>query len=176
MSPFPPLDPKTYEELETADRTGRGCNLGEHFYPVGYSWHPYLPPNGFDTCAICSCDVMSLKVSCRKTTCPPLTCSEDVAYRPSKKSCCKKCPDVDTKNTPRVHQIGEGVMKDQASQTDATQNNQEILANGGCKMASSIYLNGHEWHPTIGSLGEQKCIKCRCKVSFIFKWTTVIGI
>lgn len=124
-----------------------------------------MPPNGFDTCAICSCDVMSLKVSCRKTTCPPLTCSEEVAYRPSKKSCCKKCPDVDAKSTPRVHQLIDGVMKDQGIQTNATQNNQEILANGGCKMTSSIYLNGHEWHPSIGSLGEQKCIKCRCKVS-----------
>lgn len=164
---LPTLDPKTYEELETTDKSGRGCNLGDHFYPVGYSWHPYLPPNGFDTCAICTCDFMSLKVNCRKTSCPPLTCSEDVAYRPSKKSCCKKCPDVEVKptQTPRVHQISDGVMKDQAPAANATLNNQEILAKGGCKISAQIYVNGHEWHPTIASLGEQKCIKCRCKVN-----------
>lgn len=159
-----PSDPKTFKELNetVGNRSGRGCNFGEHFYPVGYSWYPYLPPNGFDTCAICSCDVMSLTVSCLRTTCPPLTCSEEVAYRPTKKSCCKKCPDV----TPRVTHVGTGEMKDQAHKPNATQNNQEMLANGGCKTASSVFTNGHEWHPTIGSLGEQKCITCRCKVSY----------
>lgn len=60
----------------------------------GSSWHPYLPPNGFDTCAVCTCDANSLEITCPRVQCPPLNCSEKVAYRPDKKACCKRCPDV----------------------------------------------------------------------------------
>ena len=37
--------------------TTEGCTLAGQFHIAGSSWHPYLPPNGFDTCALCSCDV-----------------------------------------------------------------------------------------------------------------------
>lgn len=35
----------------------RGCTLAGQFHLPGASWHPYLPPMGFDTCAVCTCDV-----------------------------------------------------------------------------------------------------------------------
>lgn len=35
----------------------RGCTLAGQFHLPGASWHPYLPPVGFDTCAVCTCDV-----------------------------------------------------------------------------------------------------------------------
>lgn len=37
----------------------RGCTLAGQFHLPGASWHPYLPPVGFDTCAVCTCDVSS---------------------------------------------------------------------------------------------------------------------
>lgn len=35
----------------------KGCTLAGQYHLAGSSWHPYLPPVGFDTCAVCSCDV-----------------------------------------------------------------------------------------------------------------------
>lgn len=72
----------------------RGCRLGDQFHSAGSSWYPYLPPNGFDRCAICTCDPITLEIKCPRVQCPALTCSEKVAYRPDKTSCCQKCPEV----------------------------------------------------------------------------------
>lgn len=51
---------------------------------------------------------------------------------------------------------------------------QDILSNGGCKISSLVHANGDEWHPVIASHGEQKCIKCRCKVIIFFSKTSCI--
>lgn len=72
----------------------RGCKLGEQFYSAGSVWHPYLPPHGYDMCAVCTCNDVTLEISCPKMQCPPLNCSDKVAYRPDKKACCKVCPMV----------------------------------------------------------------------------------
>lgn len=79
---------------DSINSTQRGCHLGEQFHSAGSSWHPYLPPNGFDTCAVCTCDPITLEINCPRVQCPSLNCSEKIAYRPDKKACCKKCPDV----------------------------------------------------------------------------------
>lgn len=56
------------------------------------------------------------------------------------------------------------VLRDQGSKVGTLKSTEEILANGGCKVALTIYENGHEWHPVLPSHGEQKCITCHCKV------------
>lgn len=81
-------------DFDNETTSPRGCNLGDQFHKAGSTWHPYLPPNGFDTCAVCTCDLLTLEISCPRTQCPPLNCHEKVAYRPDKKACCKKCPEV----------------------------------------------------------------------------------
>lgn len=84
------------DKLYSGDNTTiipRGCRLGDQFHLAGSSWYPYLPPNGFDKCTICACN-SSLNIECTRNKCPPLTCSEKVAYRPDKTSCCPKCPEV----------------------------------------------------------------------------------
>lgn len=60
--------------------------------------------------------------------------------------------------------IETDVLRDQGSKTGNIKSTDEILKNGGCKIAQTIYENGQEWHPVLPSHGEQKCIKCRCKV------------
>lgn len=78
----------------TAGGAPRGCRLGDQFHLAGSSWHPYLPPNGFDTCAVCTCNLNTLNIMCPRVQCPSLSCSDKIAYRPDKKACCKLCPDV----------------------------------------------------------------------------------
>ena len=36
---------------------GPGCQISNQTHPVGSQWHPFLPPNGFSKCVICSCNV-----------------------------------------------------------------------------------------------------------------------
>jgi chordin len=35
----------------------KGCMMAGQLFPPGASWHPYLPPKGFDTCIVCTCNV-----------------------------------------------------------------------------------------------------------------------
>uniref|UniRef100_A0A6B2E6G5 Putative conserved secreted protein n=1 Tax=Phlebotomus kandelakii TaxID=1109342 RepID=A0A6B2E6G5_9DIPT len=154
------MDSKTFEEVSHL-KVDRGCQLGSQFYQAGYSWHPYLPPSGFDTCAICTCDPVSLKITCPKVQCPSLQCSEKDAYRPDKKSCCKKCPEIRVETyRDKTH---PDLLKDQGFTPNKTASTQEIMANGGCIHSTTVYENGQEWHPIISSYGEHKCVDCRCK-------------
>ncbi|XP_037724054.1 dorsal-ventral patterning protein Sog [Drosophila subpulchrella] len=145
----------------------RGCRLGEQFHPAGASWHPFLPPNGFDTCTTCSCDPQTLEIRCPRLVCPPLQCSEKLAYRPDKKACCKICPEgkQSSSNGHKAVPNNPNVLQDQAMQRSPSHSAEEVLANGGCKVVNKVYENGQEWHPILMSHGEQKCIKCRCKDS-----------
>ncbi|KAH8281195.1 hypothetical protein KR018_011918, partial [Drosophila ironensis] len=144
----------------------RGCRLGDQFHPAGASWHPFLPPNGFDTCTTCSCDPLTLEIRCPRLVCPPLQCSEKLAYRPDKKACCKVCPQSKQSNAGhKATPNNPNVLQDQAIHRTPAHNAEEILASGGCKVVNKVYENGQEWHPVLMSHGEQKCIKCRCKDS-----------
>lgn len=82
------------EPANSTKATQEGCRLADQFHPAGSSWHPYLPPNGFDTCTTVTCNATTLQVDYRRETCPPLSCSAKLAYRPDKKACCKVCPEV----------------------------------------------------------------------------------
>ncbi|XP_032309262.1 dorsal-ventral patterning protein Sog [Drosophila ananassae] len=144
----------------------RGCRLGDQFHAAGASWHPFLPPNGFDTCTTCSCDPLTLEIRCPRLVCPPLQCSEKLAYRPDKKACCKICPEGKQSTTGHKSAPNNpNVLQDQAMQRTPGHSAEEALANGGCKVVNKVYENGQEWHPVLMSHGEQKCIKCRCKDS-----------
>ncbi|XP_066589838.1 dorsal-ventral patterning protein Sog [Prorops nasuta] len=146
----------------------RGCTLAGQFHLAGSSWHPYLPPSGFDTCAVCTCDAMTLEVKCPRVQCPALECEECEAFRPDKKACCRQCPLPNSAVTPKPTPTPSAsdamrLPRDQAA-TSTRRTPEEILANGGCKYPySEPYENGAEWHPRIHSHGEMKCVKCRCK-------------
>ncbi|EDW27057.1 GL16443 [Drosophila persimilis] len=145
----------------------RGCRLGDQFHAAGASWHPFLPPNGFDTCTTCSCDPLTLEIRCPRLVCPPLQCSEKLAYRPDKKACCKVCPEGKQSSPAggKAAPNNPNVLQDQAMQRSPQHSAEDVLAAGGCKVVNKVYENGQEWHPILMSHGEQKCIKCRCKDS-----------
>lgn len=169
---------------ETNNTLNRGCKLGDQFHKAGSSWHPYLPPNGFDTCAVCTCDASTLEITCPRVQCPLLTCSEKVQYRQDKKACCKRCPEVSDrfedwlskflKNIyhPQVkvqkeiskNTNTEEIQRDQQSKHGTLNSPTIIMSTGGCKSPMGYHANGADWHPIIASHGEQKCIKCKCKV------------
>ncbi|XP_039959572.1 dorsal-ventral patterning protein Sog [Bactrocera tryoni] len=151
------------ETESVAEQNIRGCRLGDQFHLAGAIWHPFLPPNGFDTCTTCTCDALTLEVRCPRMVCPPLPCSEKVAYRPDKKACCKVCPESKSSRGDKAGPSNPNVLQDQASHK--TISTEEILGQGGCKVLNKVYENGQEWHPILASHGEQKCIKCRCKDS-----------
>ena len=154
----------------------RGCRLGDQFHLAGATWHPFLPPNGFDTCTTCSCDVLTLEIRCPRMVCPPLACSEKVAYRPDKKACCKVCPEgkLSSGGGNKHGPANPNVLQDQAAPRSAGRHSEELLSQGGCKVLNRVYENGQEWHPVLASHGEQKCIKCRCKVSFHISKSSLI--
>lgn len=140
-----------------------GCKLGGHFHAAGTSWHPYVPPNGFDTCAVCTCNATTLETRCERTQCPPLACDEHEAVRAEPRACCKQCPAKTATSAAPADAAGATPPPLQAEQA-APKTTEEILADGGCKNPlGKPHLNGDEWHPRISSHGEYKCVKCRCK-------------
>lgn len=55
-----PRDKYIIGDMNNGTIVPRGCRLGDQFHSAGSSWYPYLPPNGFDRCAICTCDPITL--------------------------------------------------------------------------------------------------------------------
>lgn len=75
---------------------------------------------------------------------------------------------LQVKHTPGEKKpVDTELMGDQGSKRGTIKSVEEILNNGGCKVAQTIYENGQDWHPVLPSLGEQKCIKCACKVIYL---------
>lgn len=143
----------------------RGCMLAGQYHLAGSSWHPYLPPVGFDTCAVCTCDAVTLEVKCPRVQCPPLECDEKIAFRPDKKACCRQCPATTPRSNAAATAISDAVRLPRDQALPSTRRTaEEILSSGGCKYPfGGPYENGMEWHPRVHSHGEMKCVKCRCK-------------
>lgn len=149
----------TNATMNAANATGdRGCWLGQQFHLAGATFHPYLPPNSYDTCAICTCDPLTLEVMCPRVQCPRLACSDLVAYRPDKKACCKQCPVEEALTDAELMQDEAGAAA--SAEVDATLSALSSEG-GGCQVGASIYANGQEWHPRFAS-GVKTCVVCRC--------------
>lgn len=57
---------------------------------------------------------------------------------------------------------------------DPSKSPMTVTLPGTCKSHMGWHKNGDEWHPIIASHGEQKCIKCRCKVSYMLYFSYAI--
>lgn len=150
-----------FHELISASRdmkATKGCYLGSEYHLPGSSWYPYLPPNGFDRCTVCTCNATTTEIKCPRQVCPTLRCLPTLAFRPNNTACCKVCPKVSGKkiNDPTL-------MGDQ--DTEPIKSTEEILKQGGCKVTNGAYENGSEWQPNLPSIRRKKCIMCQCKVS-----------
>lgn len=140
---------------DTTTNISKGCYLAGQLFAPGSTWHPYLPPNGFDTCAVCSCNSTTLTVKCSRTECPPLDCDEKIAIR--RTGCCKVCPVISSSSPADPSWLGD-------QQSKVVRTKAEILAAGGCNYpVGRVFENGEEWHPRVYSHGEVKSVKCHCK-------------
>ena len=45
------------EAAEASPEPTEGCHLANRFRAVGSTWHPYVPPFGFNKCVTCTCQV-----------------------------------------------------------------------------------------------------------------------
>uniref|UniRef100_A0A2P2I3W9 Short gastrulation protein n=1 Tax=Hirondellea gigas TaxID=1518452 RepID=A0A2P2I3W9_9CRUS len=139
---------------------GPGCRFGNQTHPVGSQWHPFLPPNGFDRCVTCSCnldDRGSSKLNCDRVHCSQLSCAREKSYL-EEGSCCPVCPP----NSPDPHQQSGVLSEDRRLDREHERRNR-LIAEGGCPIKGIVRENGEEWHPRVSPVGEYKCIKCSCK-------------
>nr|AMY99573.1 chordin [Novocrania anomala] len=109
---------------------------------LGTRWHPYVPPFGYVTCAVCNCVKGSSKFNCTRMECPKLDCTDKESIRKEETDCCRVCPDKKSK------------PKDEQAQRDNP---------GGCIVSEVFYENGSEWHPKVQHIGTMKCVTCKCK-------------
>ncbi|KAJ8945492.1 hypothetical protein NQ318_002537 [Aromia moschata] len=130
------------------------CIFNGKSYSPGSKFHPFLIPTGFDLCTECSCDPKYLEIKCTR-------------LNDNEKSCCKNCNKsaVNVDNPMNDDQLQMPVNLTPPKEETATKSTELILMEGGCKNLNNPkkpYQNGSEYHPFIDSLGEYKCVTCKC--------------
>lgn len=142
--------------ISSRDTNGQKCILNGKSYLPGTKFHPFFIPFGFDLCTECYCDPMDLEIRCSR-------------LNENEKKCCKNCKkgfdindplsdDIDAPSVPVKNQGSEYAKKKDFAA--------KILAEGGCKNSfnpKKPFANGSEYHPFIDSLGEYKCVTCKCE-------------
>ncbi|KAB0795027.1 hypothetical protein PPYR_11866 [Photinus pyralis] len=154
-----PICSNSTTSQESNTSAPRGCTFGGMFYTAGSRFHPFLIPNGFDLCTECHCDSTLLEVKCTRQS--------------NEKKCCKHCVDtskamIDSENGTYVSDLSTThvVVSKDAQSIVSYKTPQQVLSEGGCKNPSNPnkpYENGQKYHPWIASLGEYKCVTCKCK-------------
>ncbi|XP_050304293.1 dorsal-ventral patterning protein Sog isoform X2 [Anthonomus grandis grandis] len=138
------------------------CSWNGKSYLPSVKFHPFLIPTGFDLCTECYCDPSDLQIKCSRL--------DD-----NEKLCCNKnnCNNKFNINDPLSDDfispdIPDYSVKHQGSEYSKKKENfaAKILEEGGCKNPSNPkkpFANGTEYHPYIDSLGEYKCVTCKCQ-------------
>lgn len=143
----------------------KGCTFGGKFYIAGSKFHPFLVPNGFDLCTECYCDPILLEVKCTRIG--------------NEKTCCTKCSttqqaQIDSENGTYVSDNSHVEQPLNGIQKKVTPHKKPVeKAAGDCaNLADPLYphKNGSKYHPHIASLGEYKCVTCRCEVNIKYNY------
>ncbi|KAJ8918575.1 hypothetical protein NQ315_013080, partial [Exocentrus adspersus] len=137
------------------EATPQKCIFNGRSYSPGSKFYPFLIPTGFDKCTECVCDPKYLEIKCTR-------------LNDNEKSCCMNC-NKSAVNVDNPMNDDEGPL----IETDflplpkevSTKSPKVVLMEGGCKNLNNPikpYHNGSEYHPFIDSLGEYKCVTCKC--------------
>ncbi|XP_048522352.1 dorsal-ventral patterning protein Sog-like [Dendroctonus ponderosae] len=147
--------------IPVREYNGQKCTLSGKSYLPGTRFHPFLIPFGFDKCTECYCDPDSYQIRCSR-------------LNDNEKHCCPNC----NKKTFDINdplsddfvsrEVSDYSVKDHGSEYQKKKENiaAKILEEGGCKNPSNPkkpFANGAEYHPYIDSLGEYKCVTCKCQ-------------
>ncbi|XP_044272067.1 dorsal-ventral patterning protein Sog isoform X1 [Tribolium madens] len=141
--------------VESNRNVPQKCIFNGQAYSPGSKFHPFLIPTGFDSCTVCTCDAKYLEIKCKRIY--------------NEKQCCKNCARVDYSMNgtysadDEVPMLLHGVVPRKEIPAKSAE---QILAEGGCPNlydARKPYVNGSEYHPSIVSLGEYKCVTCKCE-------------
>ncbi|XP_076251804.1 chordin short gastrulation [Rhynchophorus ferrugineus] len=144
--------------ISNRDTNGQKCLLNGKSYSPGIKFHPFLIPSGFDVCTQCYCDPLDFEIRCSR-------------LNDNEKICCKNCNKKTYNiNDPLSDDVGIPEISVKATGTEYSKKKDnfanKILAEGGCKNPSNPkkpFANGSEYHPFIDSLGEYKCVTCKCE-------------
>ncbi|KAI4460413.1 chordin [Holotrichia oblita] len=162
---------------EANPHTQGACFHERRFYKEEAQWTSLSDP-----CTMCFCQNGVVKCDtmiCPETNCPPPARgrrTQAIAVTRVKctrngdeKLCCKNCPSVtsytDSENQTMYsdhHTVVEVREEKNANEKSAEQ----ILAEGGCRNPYNPqmpYRDGQKYHPVIESLGEYKCVTCKCQ-------------
>lgn len=143
---------------ELTNASMQKCIFNGRTYSPGSKFHPFLIPKGFDLCTECSCDPRFLEIKCKRLNDTNKNCKKQL--NSGKNSDRELDDDWLTPHTAIVPKVAKPVVSAD-----------HILRNGGCKNLNDPerpYVNGTVFHPSIASLGEYKCVTCKCSVSSQF--------
>lgn len=150
--------PVCAESLTSRETTPQKCIFNGRTYSPGSKFNPFLIPTGFDRCTECECDAKDLEIKCTR-------------LNDNEKSCCKNCnkSTVNVDNPMNDDQVPLIEINYPSSRKEMSIKSAElVLTEGGCINLNNPvkpYNNGSEYHPFIDSLGEYKCVTCKCRVS-----------
>ncbi|WAR15264.1 CHRD-like protein [Mya arenaria] len=138
--------PVCEEDNETEKRHKGSCYYpgDRRWHRVGTQWHPYVPPFGYSTCAVCNCVDGSLEVNCTRLPCPELSCPQHRRVRRHEEDCCQVCIDENFEKAFLNRHI-------------------KAQSSSACMFGGQRYGHGDKWHPTLHPFGEMKCYICSCK-------------
>lgn len=118
----------------------------KRWHQAGTKWHPYVPPFGYVTCAVCSC-MTDGSYDCHRLPCPELNCSKQEAIRVKPNDCCQVCPEKEKHDNSNQEQADTDPM----------------LRSNSCKFGEEEYPDKAKWHPKLSDNEEVACVKCHCK-------------
>ncbi|CAG9819155.1 unnamed protein product [Phaedon cochleariae] len=129
-------------------RNAQKCLFNGMSYSPGSKFYPFMIPQGFEVCTECYCDPKKSEVSCHRL--------DDTDKR-----CCRNCQKTTEVEDEPYSMLWNKQNKERVTVRPAG----VILEEGGCKNLNNPkepYSNGSTYHPFIASLGEYKCITCKC--------------